>query len=58
MFPSIATIACGAAIAVTLAVIDWYVWRTAPVLPHPLVVSRQHSAGALDDGAEAFKEVA
>ena len=58
MFPSIATIAFGAAITVTLAVIDWYVWRTAPVLPHPLVVSRQHSAGALDDGAEAFKEVA
>jgi hypothetical protein len=57
MFPSVATIALAASITFALAVIDWYVWRTAPVMPHPLAASREHSARAADDG-EAFKEVA
>jgi hypothetical protein len=36
MFPSIETIGLGFAITAVLALIDWYVWRTAPTLPYPL----------------------
>jgi hypothetical protein len=39
MVPSITTIALGLLITAALAAIDWYVWRTAPVLPYPLEAS-------------------
>jgi hypothetical protein len=32
-------IALGLLITAVLAVVDWYVWRTAPVLPYPLEAS-------------------
>ncbi len=56
MFPSIATMALGLVITAVLAVVDWYVWRTGPVLPYPLATSGSRYAG--DDEAAAFKEVA
>ena len=56
MFPSSATIALGLAITAALAIIDWFVWRTAPVLPYPLAESRPRSAD--DDEATVLKEVA
>jgi hypothetical protein len=39
MFPSIATMALRLVIAAVLVAPVWYVWRTAPVLPYPLVAS-------------------
>jgi hypothetical protein len=39
MVPSIATIALGLLITAALAVVDWYVWRMAPILPYPLEAS-------------------
>jgi hypothetical protein len=56
MFPSIATMALGLVITAVLAVVNWYVWRTAPVLPYPLAASGPRYAD--DDKAPAFKEVA
>jgi hypothetical protein len=56
MFPSVATIVLGAALILALATIDWYVWRMAPVLPHPLAASRPQFIIA--DHGEGFKEVA
>ena len=64
MFPSIETIGLGFAITVVLALIDWFVWRTAPMLPYPLPARRSPSADdrsprPADDDAEAdFQEVA
>lgn len=56
MFPSSATIGVGMAITAVLAIIDWYVWRTAPVLPYPLTaVDGQKTA---EKDATGFKEVA
>ena len=56
MFPSSATIGLGLAITAVLAIIDWYVWRTAPELPYPLkAVESQNTA---DREASGFKEVA
>ena len=56
MFPSIATMALRLVITAALAVVDWYVWRTAPVMPYPRVVADRQ--GADDKEAKAFKEVA
>ena len=56
MFPSIATMALGLAITAALAVVDWYVWRTAPVRPYPRVAAEP--LGADDGEATAFREVA
>ena len=47
MFPSTATMALGLAITAALAVVDWYVWRTAPVLPYPRVASAPQGADAV-----------
>jgi hypothetical protein len=55
MFPSTMTMALGLAIATASLWIDWYVWRLAPVLPHPLAASRRHNA---DDQEVALKKVA
>ncbi|HEX3409893.1 MAG TPA: hypothetical protein VHS07_06405 [Candidatus Binataceae bacterium] len=55
MFPSEATIGLGVAITAVLAIIDWFVWRTAPVLPYPLTAETQ---GCADREATDFKEVA
>ncbi len=44
MFPSTMTMALGLAIATASLWIDWYVWRLAPVLPHPLAASRPRNA--------------
>ena len=57
MVPSTTTIGLGLLITAALAAIDWYVWRTAPVLPHPLEVSPAQRA--VDEAEEgAFSEVA
>jgi len=56
MFPSFATMAIGVAITAMLAVVDWYVWRPAPVLAHPLTASDPRFAD--DKDGAAFKEVA
>jgi hypothetical protein len=56
MFPSSATLALGLVITAVLAVVDWYVWSTVPVLPYPLVAAGRVNAG--DDENAAFKEVA
>ena len=56
MFPSIETIGLGFAIAAVLALIDWFVWRTAPTLPYPLPARRSRPAD--DDAAADFQEVA
>lgn len=64
MFPSIETIGLGFAITAALALIDWYVWRTAPTLPHPLPARRSRPdtdrspRPADDDAAADFQEVA
>jgi hypothetical protein len=64
MFPSIETIGLGFAITAVLALIDWYVWRTAPTLPYPLPAlstrpydDRSSRTDAGDDAAD-FQEVA
>ena len=56
MFPSIATIAIGTMIVAALAVVDWFVWRMAPVLPYPL--ARSGSPSAASDVAADLKKVA
>jgi hypothetical protein len=57
MVPSITTIALGLLITAALAAIDWYVWRTAPVLPYPLEASPgQRAADEEEEGA--FSQVA
>jgi len=56
MFPSFATKAIGVAVTAVLAAADWYVWRTAPVLPYPLAQSDPRLAD--DKDGAAFKEVA
>ncbi len=56
MFPSIATIAIGTMIIAALAVIDWFVWRMAPVLPYSLARSGPPSTAS--DVAADLKKVA
>ena len=56
MFPSSATMAIGIAVTAVLAVVDWYVWRSAPRLPHPRVTSAAHDAA--ERPPADFKEVA
>ncbi len=56
MFPSSATLGAGVAITAGLAIIDWYVWRAAPVLPYPLKATAPE--GMADREASGFKEVA
>ena len=64
MFPSIETIGLGFAITAVLALIDWYVWRTAPTLPFPLLARHSCPDAACsprladDDAAADFQEVA
>ncbi len=36
MISSITTLILGLAITAILGLMDWYAWRTAPVLPYPL----------------------
>jgi hypothetical protein len=55
MSPSTTTMALGLAITAALLGIDWYVWRLAPVLLHPLAASRPQNA---DDEEVALKKVA
>jgi hypothetical protein len=56
MFPSDATIALGLVITAALAIVDWYVWRSGPILPHPLAKPGPSDAG--DDESAGFEEVA
>ena len=57
MVASITMIALGLLITAGLAVVDWYVWRTAPVLPYPLEASPgQRAADEEEEGA--FSQVA
>ena len=54
MFPSIETVGFGFMIAAVLAILDWYVWRSGPVLPYPLT-DPQHKN---EEEPAAFKKVA
>jgi len=56
MFPSNATIGLGLVITAVAAVVDWYVWRVAPVRPYPLAELRHD--GDEHDEAAGFDEVA
>jgi hypothetical protein len=57
MVASITMIALGLLITAALAVVDWYVWRTAPVLPYPLEASpAQRVVDEAEEGA--FSQVA
>jgi hypothetical protein len=56
MFPSNATIAVAVTITAVLAIIDWYLWRAAPVLPHPFKAVEPQ--GTADREATGFKAVA
>jgi hypothetical protein len=53
--PSLMTLALGFAVTVALAVVDWYVWRTAPVLPYPKAPGGTRYA---DEEEAAFRKVA
>src|SRR5258708_4886442 len=54
MFPSIETMVIGIVITTALAVVDWYLWRVAPVLKYPVA-----GTGPRYTEREAgFKEVA
>jgi hypothetical protein len=55
MIPSITTLVLGFAITVALAVVDWYVWRTAPALPYPQAPTGPHFT---EEEEAAFKKVA
>ncbi len=55
LVPSITTLVLGLAITVGLAVVDWYVWRTTPVLPYPKAPTGPHFT---DEEEAAFKKVA
>lgn len=57
MFPSSMAIGLGVVIAAALAIVDWYVWRAAPVLPYPLEDSAPRP-GDHDETAADLKEVA
>lgn len=57
MVPSITTIALGLLITAALALVDWYVWRMAPILPYPLEASpAERVADEAEEGA--FSQVA
>lgn len=56
MFPSIETMVIGVVITAALAVLDWYVWRTAPVLPYPITSTEPRRAE--QDEPALFKKVA
>jgi hypothetical protein len=57
MVPSITTIALGLLITAALALVDWYVWRMAPILPYPLQASPAERV--VDEAEEgAFSQVA
>ena len=57
MFPSIETIGIGLVITAILAILDWYVWRTAPVLPYPITATEPRRVEEEDEAA-AFEKVA
>ena len=55
--PSITTLILGLAITAILGLVDWYLWRTAPVLPYPLESSGTRPPYAEND-AVGFQKVA
>ncbi len=57
IFPSITTLILGLAITAILGLVDWYLWRTAPVLPYPLESSGTRPPYAEND-AVCFQKVA
>ena len=56
MFPSIETMAIGIVITTALAVVDWYLWRVAPVSKYPVAATGTRSAES--EEKVDFKEVA
>ncbi|MGH7840449.1 MAG: hypothetical protein ACREQT_02900 [Candidatus Binataceae bacterium] len=54
MFPSVTIMILGSMITVVLAIVNWGLWRNAPILPYPATTTIPQFA--LDDGS--FKEVA
>jgi hypothetical protein len=56
MFPSIETMVIGVVITAVLAVVDWYLWRVAPVSEYPVAATGARYAES-DEKAD-FKEVA
>jgi hypothetical protein len=54
MFPSIETMVVGVVITTALAVVDWYLWRQAPVPKEPVAATGTRYAESDTD----FKEVA
>ncbi len=56
MFPSIETMVLGVVITALLAVVDWYLWRVAPVSKYAVATTGTRYAQS-DEKAD-FKEVA
>lgn len=55
MIASITTLILGLAITAILGVMDWYAWRTAPVLPYPLESTGTWPPYAQDDAVNSKK---
>lgn len=61
MFPSILSLGVGAVIGTALVIVDWYVWRLAPVKPYPVAQpangGQTRGIHSEDDGA-SYRKVA
>lgn len=61
MFPSILSLGVGAVIGTVLVVVDWYVWRLAPVKSYPVAQpangGQTRGIHSEDDGA-SYRKVA
>jgi hypothetical protein len=55
MISSITTLILGLAITAILGLMDWYAWRTAPVLRYPLESTGTRPPYAQDDAVNSKK---
>ena len=61
MFPSIFSLGIGAVIGTALVVVDWYVWRFAPVKSYPAnqpASGIQAQSAHSEDYAASYRKVA